>query len=166
MAQQHGDLINRNSCQEHFDRECIPQHVGEAAFGGTVRVLQRCELEEPTEAPLPVGYRTLWQTISAPKEISWIGLHPLGYRAQRIGYLRREGNIHRRSRLRLIEQQIVVDEPGTFECDCIPNAQAAPPHQHEQGTEARAIGAANRLAAILAIQIRGVDELVILLRVK
>ena len=59
MAQQHGDLINRNSRQEHLDRECIPQHVGEAAFAGTVRALQCCEFEESTEAPLPVGYRAL-----------------------------------------------------------------------------------------------------------
>jgi len=59
MAEEQGDLVDGNPCEQHLDRKRIPEHVRMAAFERPIGLGNVGQLEETPIASLPIGHRAL-----------------------------------------------------------------------------------------------------------
>jgi len=129
MAEQEGDLIDRNARQQHLDRKSIPEHVGMTAFRRSVGLRHIDQFEEAAVAALPIGDRTLRLPIAAPEEVTRIWLWTGGHVLKGLNHKRRKRHVDRRSGLGLVEQKTIALKPMSFQSDRVADTKPAPAHQ-------------------------------------
>ena len=108
MAEQQGDLIDRDTGKKHLHGKRVAEHVGVAAFFLTVGLFYVGQFEQTAIASLPVCYCALWIAIAAPEEVAGTRLGAGRNAFERLHDVRGERHVDRCPGLCLIEQKAIA----------------------------------------------------------